>query len=219
MDNNSAMDTSSVSTGVKVCSKCHRAKPVTEFHKRRSRPDGLQPWCKDCTCQARRDRYVEKHRTPGGRPVKPYAEMWADGGRRCTGCLEWKTWASFQRKKSGHMGYSARCRLCVNTARASSRRVNVDAVRRAERERKDRTGANYKARYRITREQYEEMARAQGNACAVCGNDEKRLVVDHEHVTGRVRKLLCDRCNRDMAVVDDPGRMALLVAYRDEHRE
>lgn len=219
MTQNSTMDTSSVSVRTKVCARCKRELAADKFHRRTVAADGLQRWCKECTSRQRAVAYAERVQRHGKPGVRPYAELWAEGGRRCTRCRDWKSWEDFHRKKTGHNGYSAQCKMCTNRAVASSRRVNLDASRRAERERKDRTGANYKARYGITRDEYEEMARAQGNACAVCGNDEKRLVVDHEHASGKVRKLLCDRCNRDMAVVDDPERLALLTAYRDEHRE
>jgi hypothetical protein len=50
----------------------------------------------------------------------------------------------------------------------------------------------------VTSEQYEAMLAAQGGGCAICGNPPKtrRLDVDHDHRTGKVRGLLCHRCNR-----------------------
>ena len=47
---------------------------------------------------------------------------------------------------------------------------------------------------------YERLLEAQDGVCAICGNPPKiggkRLHVDHNHRTGRVRGLLCFRCNR-----------------------
>lgn len=48
--------------------------------------------------------------------------------------------------------------------------------------------------------EYEVMLLEQGGVCAICGNPPKeggrRLHVDHDHRTGKVRGLLCFRCNR-----------------------
>lgn len=206
-------------TDEKKCTACGVTKPLDEFHRHTRARDGRQSRCKVCNGLTQRDLYRNKPPSGLRRVVQPYAEMWAEGGRRCTGCLEWKVWDQFNRKNGGYQGYNSRCRLCTNRANASARRVNVEGARRSERVRRGRTGANYKARYGIDREEFERMARAQNNACALCGNDEKRLVVDHNHVTGLVRKLLCDRCNRDMAVVDEPGRVGQLLAYRDQFKE
>jgi hypothetical protein len=52
--------------------------------------------------------------------------------------------------------------------------------------------------YDITPEQYEGMLAIQGGVCAICKHPPKnrRLDVDHDHQTKRVRGLLCHVCNR-----------------------
>lgn len=45
----------------KFCSRCANAKPLTEFYKRAASYDGLQPVCKDCDNEMRRDRYYGNH--------------------------------------------------------------------------------------------------------------------------------------------------------------
>lgn len=54
-----------------------------------------------------------------------------------------------------------------------------------------------KSRFGITLEQYDKMFEEQNGNCAICGLPElmKRLAVDHNHETGKVRALLCNRCN------------------------
>jgi Recombination endonuclease VII len=50
----------------------------------------------------------------------------------------------------------------------------------------------------VTDAEYERLLAAQGGHCALCPNVPKtrRLHVDHDHATRRVRGLLCYRCNR-----------------------
>jgi len=49
----------------------------------------------------------------------------------------------------------------------------------------------------LTPEQFGEMMLRQGGSCATCDRPPKRdvLNVDHNHETGEIRGLLCDRCN------------------------
>lgn len=70
-----------------------------------------------------------------------------------------------------------------------------------------------RAFYGITPEQYEAMLTAQDGKCAICGEGEPaahgrtgrqfRLSVDHDHSTGRVRGLLCQKCNRAIGLMGD----------------
>lgn len=64
--------------------------------------------------------------------------------------------------------------------------------------------------YGITIDQYEAMAKSQGNVCAICEGtqlDSRGLAVDHCHKTGRVRGLLCNRCNRAIGMLDDDYKL------------
>ncbi len=57
--------------------------------------------------------------------------------------------------------------------------------------------------YGLSLDDYDRMFGKQGGVCAICGQPETRryrgeitnLVVDHDHKTGRIRGLLCSRCN------------------------
>ncbi len=59
-------------------------------------------------------------------------------------------------------------------------------------------------RYGITVGEYEAMLYAQNGLCAVCKNPPKsmRLAVDHNHITGRIRGLLCMRCNTGIGKIE-----------------
>jgi len=49
--------------------------------------------------------------------------------------------------------------------------------------------------------------------CVICGSDEK-LVVDHDHVTGQVRGMLCNHCNRGLGHFrDDPLLLEFAAQY------
>lgn len=54
-----------------------------------------------------------------------------------------------------------------------------------------------KAKYAISLDDYKAMYEAQGGVCAICGKPPKKvpLNVDHCHINGYVRGLLCWFCN------------------------
>lgn len=77
-----------------------------------------------------------------------------------------------------------------------------------------------KFHYGITRKQYEEMLLAQQGLCAICHNPPsdfgryKNLCVDHNHETGKIRGLLCGRCNLQIgAFEDDIQLLQKAIAY------
>lgn len=48
----------------KTCTKCGMVKPVDEFHRKLSSPDGRQPWCKKCQLDASRTNRTNKNQCP-----------------------------------------------------------------------------------------------------------------------------------------------------------
>jgi hypothetical protein len=71
--------------------------------------------------------------------------------------------------------------------------------------------------YGIGIEEYEEMLTHQNGKC-ICGaetgrSDRKSLFVDHDHDTGLIRGLLCNKCNRAIGLVDDPASLRALADY------
>lgn len=81
--------------------------------------------------------------------------------------------------------------------------------------------------YRAARVHYVELAERQGHVCAICGCAEvaatkmggtRKLAVDHCHQTGRIRELLCLRCNTMLgSAKDDPDRLERAAAYLRKH--
>ncbi len=78
--------------------------------------------------------------------------------------------------------------------------------------------------YKIKPERYESMLKMQNDSCAACGTDVSQehhgvLCIDHDHVTGQIRALLCGACNRALGhAKEDPIRLRALADYIEEHR-
>lgn len=80
-----------------------------------------------------------------------------------------------------------------------------------------------KSSYGLTEEDYEAMLEVQEYTCWICHKDEERkredgtplsLSVDHCHVSGRVRGLLCTKCNTALGLFrEDVEAMQRAIDY------
>lgn len=71
-------------------------------------------------------------------------------------------------------------------------------------------------RYGLTVDDYWKMFDEQGGRCAICqeARGRRELAIDHCHTTGRVRGLLCNRCNPGLGNFrDDVARLRAAIAY------
>ena len=59
--------------------------------------------------------------------------------------------------------------------------------------------------YGISLEVWNSLMESQGGKCAICGGVpvQSRLCVDHDHKTGRIRGLLCRKCNAALGLFSD----------------
>jgi hypothetical protein len=74
-------------------------------------------------------------------------------------------------------------------------------------------------RYRITREEAKRLATVL--SCEICGHvsSKRDSVIDHDHITGRVRGKLCRRCNAGIGMLnDDPSKLRSALAYLERFR-
>lgn len=80
-------------------------------------------------------------------------------------------------------------------------------------------------RYGITMAEYRTIWFHQGGVCAICEQPEtternRLLAIDHDHVSGHVRALLCSQCNRAIGLLrDDPKTIRAAADYVERHRQ
>jgi len=90
--------------------------------------------------------------------------------------------------------------------------------------RANRRWNDLKRKHGVTKEEYEWMLKSQDGKCAICGTTQpdnagvkSTMCVDHDHVTGKNRGLLCNRCNRVLGLMlDSPELFRHAAAYLDK---
>ena len=77
-------------------------------------------------------------------------------------------------------------------------------------------------KFGVDADEYDRMLASQGGVCAICKSEEKAMrygkvlgmAVDHDHVTGRVRGLLCSACNKALGLLGDSvDRLSAATEY------
>ena len=71
--------------------------------------------------------------------------------------------------------------------------------------------------YNTAPEVIDAKAKTQGHKCMICSKKHK-LVVDHNHATGKLRDLLCHHCNRMLGhALEDPTTLRMAADYLERH--
>lgn len=128
--------------------------------------------------------------------------------KTCSSCRCQKSYSDFHKNKRQPDGLANQCKPCTS----DSGRKDYQTHKRR------RTSAGLFRKYGITIDDYERMEMEQDYCCALCGEPEliqdRKLAVDHDHDTGRVRGLLCFKCNTALGrVCDTESALDRLIEY------
>ncbi len=118
-----------------------------------------------------------------------------------------KSLQDFPRNRSASGGRGGYCKPCHNAKGKATYTRLYGGTRHYHLQR----------RYGISATQVDELVTEQGGLCAICRTG-KAEHVDHEHLTGRVRGMLCFNCNGGLGQFkDNPDVLKRAVAYLEEH--
>lgn len=80
----------------------------------------------------------------------------------------------------------------------NAEKIREQALARYHNDPEQKIRTHLKARYGLTIEQRDAIFASQNNCCAICGTNDpgtKAWHIDHCHTTGKVRGILCFKCN------------------------
>jgi hypothetical protein len=139
----------------------------------------------------------------------------AQGDRKiCSACRADLPLTAFGKNRSAKDGLANQCLDCLKESRRKWREANPGLHR----------ARHMKNRYGIALDEYEAMVKLTGGRCPVCGQPpspvfEAAFDLDHDHLTGKVRGLLCRPCNLALGGArDDPAILRALADYIEAHR-
>lgn len=92
---------------------------------------------------------------------------------------------------------------------------------KAWRKRNPGKASSYTRKYNfgVTEEQFQAMAQAQNGLCAICKlAPEDSLCIDHDHITNKIRALLCRKCNSSVGHFKEDVELLMRVKnYLEMH--
>jgi formylmethanofuran dehydrogenase subunit E len=149
--------------------------------------------------------------------------------KRCSKCNELRDIRFFNRGKECKDGYRGVCKVCRKNNTDAEKAYYVlhkeEINRRGRmwyRHNKDRHKRLSEKRhlfkkYGITPEKVEQMRLNQSNRCAICKHEfqnKKDRHIDHDHSNGKIRELLCSKCNVGIGMFgDDTSLLSTAIEY------
>jgi len=175
----------------KICPDCKQILPSQLFYKDSSRIDKLSTYCKQCQrarILAYRNRDRARFNEINGRSLtRRRKEVYPNldhniSEKVCSNCKNIYPISNFSRMPSSSTGFHSWCIDCARFI-AYTRKLKRD--------------------YDMSYDEYIKLVEEQDNKCKICNIKTTRLVVDHDHNTGKTRGLLCGPCNSGLGMFRD----------------
>lgn len=164
----------------KICSKCKKDKLLSEFNSDSRTKDKLTFQCKKCRAVNSKS-YYERNKSHCALVDKEY------------------NLANRSKIRDRQRKYNK-----LNPDKQKKRRMKYEKTHKSKRRMQ---GILY--RHGLSEEAYLSLMASQNNRCAICLKDfslvenSKNIHVDHDHKTGKIRSILCGKCNVALGHVDD----------------
>jgi hypothetical protein len=136
------------------------------------------------------------------------------GNKICGSCKKKKPLNVFSNSPSRSSGVSGWCKECENKHKQTKY--------------KDRIRNSNLKKYGLDQKSYQQLLQKQGNKCKICGiyseiapgvgfSKGGVLCVDHDHLTNKIRGLLCSKCNTGLGLFfDDISNLENAILYLKE---
>ena len=201
----------------KLCRHCGLSKPTTEFHKDRSKKDGLNAYCKPCT--------ISRQQIFAARPPRVKAP---GGFKKCQRCQEVKPLDAFANSSIAYDGKAKKCSPCACASHDKWRRANLHVVAALQKKARARDPERFKdymrkQNYGMAPGEFAKLLELQGGKCAICKTTEPggrgTFHVDHCHDLKIIRGLLCHHCNVLLGhAKDSVESLQAAIAYLQKER-
>jgi len=142
--------------------------------------------------------------------------------KQCGKCKVFLPFSDFEKDNTKKCKTSSSCKNCIKRRQNNPEWRDKYRKRRRNYMKKLSLSENniprireqqIKLKYKLSPEEYIQMIDSQYNLCAICGKPEiavdkrngkiKALAIDHHHESGRVRGLLCSKCNTGLGMFKD----------------
>jgi len=186
----------------KTCKTCGLEKELSEFYPKKHGAHGVRANCKICEEVKRAKERLDNLEESKAKEKESSRKFREDNPEYV---------------KNYYQSHREQC------IESSIRSLNVVVEIIDGREFNRRKIQHYRQRYNLSIEQIRELYSTRN--CPICGvpfsgMDIKSLHVDHDHVTGKVRGLLCLNCNWLIGhAKEDPGTLERAAQYLRNHQE
>lgn len=148
--------------------------------------------------------------------------------KQCRKCKEVKSDDEFRKQPQNRDGLQSYCAACQNLGKSDWARRNpkhyLEYQRRKYRENRKRgQDRNRKYKWGLSPEEFGQMLSGQDNKCSICRRDQSEIRrsfdIDHDHLTGKIRSLLCNRCNITLGRCEESVEIfESIISYLKKHQ-